>query len=282
MPHQASGQPGRLPNPTSAERRKSGSSREARPADQVRLSRRVAEVVVEAAGPGIGPSRIASMPRQPVLFAIELAHCGELALEPDPVVQRHVDRVEGCAPRRRRSPCSGRRSVACGCSGTAPRPARRPAPADRRRPAASTPGPGSPRPASIAASEPDPRGPGAARPSPAASRPVSCDQPVADVGVVVGAVERLLEPPVEQVARAGGTLHLLELLQRRLDAGVGQQRPLPVPLQGQQPLGEAVGVAVADEVAAVLPQQRRRPSASGSQPSPLQTILFTSSLQPSE
>ena len=59
-------------------------------------------------------------------------------LQPDAIVERHVDRVEVGAAIRPRSPCTAARSTACGCSGTAPRPARRRARASPARPRSAT------------------------------------------------------------------------------------------------------------------------------------------------
>ena len=80
------------------------------------------------------------------------------------------------------------------------------------------------------------------------------EQAVLDEGVVVGAVEGLLEPPVAPVPGAGGPLHVLELREGVVDRGVRQERPAPVPFEGEQALGEPFGEAVRDEVAAVLPE----------------------------
>ena len=69
------------------------------------------------------------------------------------------------------------------------------------------------------------------------------EQAPAVVGVVVGPVEALLEAPVEEVLGARALLHGLELLEGGVHALVREQRPLPVALQGQEALGEGVGVA---------------------------------------
>ena len=84
------------------------------------------------------------------------------------------------------------------------------------------------------------------------------DQALPHVGVVVGAIERLLKAPVEQIERRRLALHRLELLQRRVDAGVRGERTAPVALEREQPLRERVGVAIADEEAAVLAQRLQR------------------------
>lgn len=107
------------------------------------------------------------------------------------------------------------------------------------------------------------------------------NQAAAYKGVVVRPVKGLLETPVELVPRRGSVLQRLELLKRRVNARVGQERPLPVLLQLQESLREAVGVFDADEVTAIVPQNvgdicvRR-----ASQRTP--GGLFTSSLQPPE
>ena len=79
-------------------------------------------------------------------------------------------------------------------------------------------------------------------------------QAILEIGIVVGPVEGLLEPPVREVPRSSRPLHVLELLQRHLNRGIPQQRSFPVPLERQQALRKALRVSRADEVPAVLPQ----------------------------
>ena len=74
------------------------------------------------------------------------------------------------------------------------------------------------------------------------------------VGIVVGAVQGLLEPPVAQQERRSGLFHGLELPQGGLDTLVHGQRAAPVPLQGQQAVGEVVGHVRINEHPAVLDQ----------------------------
>src|ERR1700686_2758179 len=62
------------------------------------------------------------------------------------------------------------------------------------------------------------------------------EEPAADVGVVIGAVESLLKAPVESRCRRGSSFHALELLESGVDAGIGSQRTAPVSLQRQQAL----------------------------------------------
>jgi hypothetical protein len=66
------------------------------------------------------------------------------------------------------------------------------------------------------------------------------------------------------------------LLKGRLDIRVGQKRPFPVFRELEQTLGERVGVALAEEEAAVLPK-RSITGVSWSHPSTVQTNLLTSS-----
>ena len=83
-------------------------------------------------------------------------------------------------------------------------------------------------------------------------------QPLADVRVVIRAIQRLLESPVQQVARRCGLLQRLELAQGAVHAGVGRQRASPVLLERHQAGRERVGEPVADEVPAVLAQRLGR------------------------
>ncbi len=78
-----------------------------------------------------------------------------------------------------------------------------------------------------------------------------------EVGIVIGPVECLLEPPVQPHRRRRRLLQRLELQQGRVHSLVRQQRPLPVPFQREQSLGKGVGGVGADEVPAVLPQRLR-------------------------
>ena len=64
---------------------------------QVRLRPRPAQVVVEAARPGIGPVEDRPDARQPLGFIGKLPQLGEARLEPGPVVEREVAAVEGGA-----------------------------------------------------------------------------------------------------------------------------------------------------------------------------------------
>src|SRR4051812_20653472 len=75
-----------------------------------------------------------------------------------------------------------------------------------------------------------------------------------EIAVIVSAIERLLEAPIQPATGSSGALHRLELLKGGVDTLVGQQRPLPVALEGQEALRERIGVVGADEVAAVLPK----------------------------
>ena len=76
----------------------------------------------------------------------------------------------------------------------------------------------------------------------------------AQIGVVIGAVEGLLEAPVQFLLRRRAAFHVLKLRQRHVHGGVRQQRTAPVALQREQALGEAVRHIGADEVAAVIAQ----------------------------
>ena len=79
-------------------------------------------------------------------------------------------------------------------------------------------------------------------------------QPLVHVGIVVGAVQRLLEAPVAQQEGRGGLLHGLELPQGGLDTPVHSQGTAPVTLQGQQTVGEVMGYVRIDIHPAVLDQ----------------------------
>ncbi len=86
------------------------------------------------------------------------------------------------------------------------------------------------------------------------SRAVSSVQAGAQVGVVIGAVEGLLEAPVQFQLRRGAAFQVLELREGDLHGGVRQQRTAPVALQREQSLREGVRHIGADEVAAVIAQ----------------------------
>ena len=74
------------------------------------------------------------------------------------------------------------------------------------------------------------------------------------VGVVIGSVQPLLKPPVQQVTRCRRALHVLELLKGCLDIRVGQNRPLPVLFEREQAKSESIGITITEEEAAVLAQ----------------------------
>ena len=80
------------------------------------------------------------------------------------------------------------------------------------------------------------------------------NQAAAHVGVVVGAVEALLEAPIQQFGGSRIALHGLKAQQRGVHIFIGNQRPLPRFFQPQKTLGKIVGVAVADKEAAVVTQ----------------------------
>ena len=83
------------------------------------------------------------------------------------------------------------------------------------------------------------------------------NQPAARVGIVVSPVERLLKSPVFQDLRRSRFFHRLKLLERRKDLFIGEQCAAPVSFQSEQPLGKVLGVTVANEIAAVVPQHVR-------------------------
>src|SRR6266568_9313786 len=74
------------------------------------------------------------------------------------------------------------------------------------------------------------------------------------VGIVIGAVERLLKAPVEFHLGRGGFLQNAKLLQRRVHGTIGKQRPSPISFQCQESLSEIILKAIADEISTVLPQ----------------------------
>ena len=80
------------------------------------------------------------------------------------------------------------------------------------------------------------------------------DQPLADVSVGVGAVEELQEAPDLERPRRRGPLQRLEAQQGRLHRGVGQQRPAPVALQSKDPRGHPVRQIGVNEQPSVLAQ----------------------------
>ena len=77
---------------------------------------------------------------------------------------------------------------------------------------------------------------------------------VADIGIVIGAVERLLEPPVQFHLRRGVLLHVAEDLEGGIDALVRDEGADPVAFQREEPLRERVAILLADEVAAEFAQ----------------------------
>jgi len=77
-------------------------------------------------------------------------------------------------------------------------------------------------------------------------------EPGLDVGVVICAVEGLLESPVELFLRRGVFLHILEEFQGFIDAVIFCQRADPVSFEGEEAPGEFLPVPGADEVRAVL------------------------------
>ena len=79
-------------------------------------------------------------------------------------------------------------------------------------------------------------------------------QPFADVGVGVGAVEELQQSPALQHPRRRGSLQRLRAQQRGRHGAVGQQRAAPVGLQAQNHGGNPVGQIGMHEQAAILTQ----------------------------
>ena len=80
------------------------------------------------------------------------------------------------------------------------------------------------------------------------------DQPFADVGVGIGAVEELQKAPALEDSRWGGPFQGLEAQQGGSHGTVGQQRPAPVFLQAEYPGGHAVRQVGVDEQPSVLAQ----------------------------
>ena len=81
-------------------------------------------------------------------------------------------------------------------------------------------------------------------------------QPFADVGVGVGAVEKLQQSPALQHPRRGGSFQGLQTQQRGRHVAVGQQRTAPVGLQAQNRGRNPVGQVGMYEQAAILAQHR--------------------------
>src|SRR5207248_2013320 len=94
------------------------------------------------------------------------------------------------------------------------------------------------------------------------AKPIDClvfltslmDQPRANVGVIVSAIEALLKAPVRERRRSCGAFHCDEMIQRRICPGIPNQRTAPVLFQLEKPTGETLPVAIADEIPAVLAQ----------------------------
>jgi prepilin-type processing-associated H-X9-DG protein len=74
------------------------------------------------------------------------------------------------------------------------------------------------------------------------------------VGIVIGPVQPLLKPPVQQVTRARRALNVQELQKRCLDIRFGQNRSLSVLFEREQAKSESVGIMITEEEAAVLAQ----------------------------
>jgi len=66
----------------------------ARPADQMGLSRRVAEIIAESAGPGVRPIDDLIDRLQPFCIVRKFAYFSESEGEPGPVVDRYVDGIQ--------------------------------------------------------------------------------------------------------------------------------------------------------------------------------------------
>ena len=167
---------------------------ERQPAHQVRLLRRVAEIVVVAAGTGIRPADDAVDRGETLVFARERGGFGEAREQPAAVVQRRLEAVERRAAADGDGAGSARRSAAAECSGTAPR--------QGCRRAGAIPAPvcscASPR-IALGLRQRLTRFAALGRAQPLERALLDgglVQQAAADVGIVVGAVERLLEAPV--------------------------------------------------------------------------------------
>src|SRR2546422_11724043 len=79
-------------------------------------------------------------------------------------------------------------------------------------------------------------------------------QTAARVGVVIGAVKRLLEPPVVLKLWRRGLFHGPKLVQHGEHALIREQRATPISFQREQAFGKVLSVSVTDEVAAVFAQ----------------------------
>ena len=65
---------------------------------------------------------------------------------------------------------------------------------------------------------------------------------VADIGIVIGAVERLLKPPVQFHLRRRVLLHVAEDLEGGIDILIGDEGADPVALQRHQALRKRVAI----------------------------------------
>ena len=232
-----------------------GIGRKAQASYQMRLPSHVAEIIVEAARPWIGPINDLVQGFEPLRFSRKVADPGELLPQPRPVIQRIIEGVQAGAPVHGNGLVFGYAQLHADTLKKGVAQFHDPGPPVFRH----TLGQGALknclrgrqcRPASERRS-------GAQLFHGGGFQACFIEQSAAGVGIIIGAEQALLETPIPQVNRRGGRLHALELLQSGFHRLIGQERSTPVPFQSQQPLGKRLRVTRADEVTAVIAEDIR-------------------------